>query len=105
MFKRNVTLPAVLAAACLASSAHAALIAVSNVTASSEIPGTSFIDRLDDYLIDGSGIAGGVQNTTQPNNNMWLSSGNNFGGVDPDPNVVFDLGAVYYRGYDPCVEL
>lgn len=74
--------------------AEAAIITIApgNVTASSQI-GAPF-DRLDDYIVNGSGLVGG-QHTTIVQPNMWLSTGNQFGGIDPDPSVTFDLGAVY----------
>jgi hypothetical protein len=62
------------------------------VTASSAI-GAPF-DRQDDFIVDGSGLFGG-QHTPAVQPNMWLSTGNGFGGIDPDPSVTFDLGAVY----------
>ena len=62
------------------------------VTASSAI-GAPF-DRQDDFIVDGSGLIGG-QHTPAVQPNMWLSTGNGFGGIDPDPSVTFDLGAVY----------
>ena len=74
--------------------AEAAIITLApgNVTASSQI-GAPF-DRKDDYIVDGSGLTGG-QHTTAVQPNMWLSTGNGFGGIDPDPSVTFDLGAFY----------
>ena len=51
-------------------------------------------DRQDDFIVDGSGLFGG-QHTPAVQPNMWLSTGNGFGGIDPDPSVTFDLGAVY----------
>ncbi|MDG1072863.1 MAG: PEP-CTERM sorting domain-containing protein [Akkermansiaceae bacterium] len=73
--------------------AQAALISIApgNVTASTEIPG---FNRIDDHLVDGSGLTAG-QHTTVVEPNMWLSAGNGFGGIDADPFVIFDLGAVY----------
>lgn len=63
-----------------------------NVMASSEIPPT--FNRLDDYLVDGSGLVGGAHGTAvQPN--MWLSRGIGFGGEDLDPSVTFDLGEIH----------
>ncbi|MEJ6645232.1 MAG: PEP-CTERM sorting domain-containing protein [Akkermansiaceae bacterium] len=77
-----------------ASSAAAALITIvpGNVTASSEIGGT--FNRKDDFIVNGSGLTGG-QHTAAVEPNMWLSFGAGFGGIDPDPFVIFDLGAVY----------
>ena len=49
---------------------------------------------MDDKLVDLSGMTGNMHDTDP--DNMWLSSGAGiFGGVDPDPSVTFDLGAVY----------
>lgn len=67
-------------------------IVPSNVQASSQIGGT--FNRQDDFLVDGSGLSGG-QHTTAVQPNMWLSSGSGFGGIDANPNIVFDLGDVY----------
>ena len=72
-------------------------IAPGNVTASSEIA-TCCADRDPADIVNFSGRtgtagAGGTHNVTP--GNMWLSTGNGFGGVDPDPWVQFDLGAVY----------
>lgn len=73
----------------------AALISIApgNVTASSEI-GASF-NRQDDFLVDGSGLNGSGQHTPTVEPNMWLSTGTAFGGDDPDPFVIFDLGDIY----------
>lgn len=73
---------------------HADIIAIppGSVTASSEIGGS--FNRQDDFIVDGSGLVGG-QHTTTVQPNMWLSTGTGFGGDDPDPHVIFDLGAVY----------
>ena len=76
----------------LSASAAVIDIAPGNVTASSEI--VSPFDRLDDYIVNGSGLTGG-QHTGTVEPNMWLSTGTGFGGVDLDPSVTFDLGAVY----------
>lgn len=63
-----------------------------NVSSSSEIGGG--FNRQDDFIVNGSGLSNGRHTATvQPN--MWLSTGTNFGGVDPDPFVIFDLGDVY----------
>ena len=67
-------------------------IPTGNVTASSEI-GAPF-NRQDDFIVDGSGLTGG-QHVGAVEPNMWLSTGTGFGGVDGDPSVIFDLGAVY----------
>lgn len=75
--------------------ANAAIISIdpANVTASSEIGGS--FNRQDDFIVNGSGLNGSGQHTTAVEPNMWLSSGDAFGGADPDPHVIFDLGAVY----------
>jgi len=83
---------AVLALAMSSAFAQTVTIDVIDVTASSEIGGA--FDRLDDYLIDGSGLTGGAH-TSDVEGNMWLSTGTDFGGEDLDPSVTFDLGAVH----------
>jgi len=74
------------------SSAALITIAPENVTSSSEIGGG--FNRQNDFIVDGSGLSGG-QHTTAVEPNMWLSTGDAFGGTDTDPWVQFDLGAVY----------
>ncbi len=74
------------------SRAEIITIPPANVTASSQI-GAPF-NRQDDFVVDGSGLTGG-QHTSAVQPNMWLSTGNGFGGIDPDPSITFDLGAVY----------
>ena len=76
-----------------AGSSSAALINIlpGNVSSSSEIPG---FDRINDYIVDGSGLSGG-QHNSGANGVAWLSSGDAFGGEDTDPWVIFDLGATY----------
>ena len=84
-------------------SANAELIDIlggGGVTASSQIPETGTGDgevrRNPRNLIDGSGLTGADHD--QVTSNQWLSSsdGNpNWGGLDADPWVLFDLGAVY----------
>ena len=73
----------------------AALITIdpANVTASSEIPGP--FNRQDDFIVNGNGLNGAGQHTAAVEPNMWLSTGTAFGGDDPDPSVIFNLGAVY----------
>lgn len=66
---------------------------VNGVTASSEIP--SPFNRLDNYLVDGSGLLEGGAHTTAVQPNMWLSRGSAFGGEDFDPTVLFDLGRTH----------
>lgn len=83
---------AVFGALALTSPAAIINIAPGNVTASSQI-GAPF-NRQDDFIVDGSGLTGG-QHTGEVEPNMWLSSGSGFGGIDLDPSVTFDLGAVY----------
>lgn len=94
MKKTVYLLPAAALVACILP-AHAQVIAIdpSNVTASTEISGN--FDRHDDYLVDGSGLNGLGQHTGAVEPNMWLSQGTAFGGDDPDPFVLFDLGDVY----------
>ena len=76
--------------------ASAVTLDVADVTASTQIGDTTTFDRDDDYIIDGSGLNLTTgEHTNVVEGNMWLSSGNGFGGVDGDPKVVFDLGAVY----------
>ena len=83
--------------ACLTiPAADAALITiepgtVGNVTASSE--GTNGLNRFDDNIVNLSGLTAGLHNYNSAD--MWLSSGTDFGGIDPNPSVLFDLGAVY----------
>jgi len=68
-------------------------IAPGNVTASSEIP--PGFNRLDDFIVDGSGMTGATHGNGPPDGTMWLSRGTDFGGDDLDPSVTFNLGAVY----------
>ena len=77
-----------------AFSARAETISIpaGRVSSSTEI-GPPF-DRIDDHIVDGSGLNGGQHGGT-PDGLMWLSAGSGFGGVDSDPWVLFDLGAVY----------
>lgn len=90
-----------LCAALLATSAsllvsEAAIISIdpaTGVTASSEIPPN--FDRRDDFIVDGSGLSAGQHAIGPPDGTMWLSTGTAFGGDDPNPFVIFDLGAVY----------
>lgn len=100
MKKQNTgkTLLAMGAAVCFAvvtsPFTQAALIPIATigVTSSSEIGGA--FTRFDDHLVNGSGLVGGAHGIT-PDGSMWLSGAAGFGGVDPDPWVTFDLGAVY----------
>jgi hypothetical protein len=64
-----------------------------NVTASSEIGGT--FNRIDDFIVNGNGLNISGEHTPAVEPNMWLSTGTGFGGIDADPSVTFDLGAVY----------
>ncbi len=82
-----------LAATALVSNAAIISIAPGDVSSSSEI-GAPF-DRIDDHLVDGSGLVGGGHDGT-PDGGMWLSMGTCCGGTrDLDPWVQFDLGAEY----------
>jgi len=76
-------------------SSYAELISIppGNVTASSEIP--PGFNRLDDFIVDGSGMTGTTHGNGPPDGTMWLSRGTAFGGDDLDPSVTFDLGDVY----------
>lgn len=93
MKKLNVIL-ALAGAAVMAGPVSAQVITIdpSNVTASSEIGGS--FNRQDDFIVNGSGLSAG-QHLTAVEPNMWLSSGDAFGGADPDPFVIFDLGDLY----------
>jgi len=77
--------------------ANAELISIApgNVTVSSTVVG--LFNRIDDHIVNGHGLDGG-QHTNAVKGNMWLSSGTEFGGDDPDPFVIFDLGAIYTIG-------
>ena len=76
-------------------SAFAAVIVIptGNVSSSTQLTLNPF-NRQDDFLVNGSGLTGN-QHGTSPDGTMWLSTGSSFGGVDPDPWVMFDLGATY----------
>ena len=73
---------------------NAALIRIppENVTASSTVVG--LFSRSADHMVDSSGLIGG-QHTNAVKGNMWLSSGDDYGGEDYNPSVTFDLGAIY----------
>ena len=78
-----------------ASVSDAAIISIApgNVSSSSEI-GAPF-DRINDHLVDGSGLVGEGHDGT-PDGTMWLSEGTCCGGSqDFDPWVQFDLGETY----------
>jgi hypothetical protein len=78
-----------------ATVSHAEIITIApeNVSSSSDI-GAPF-DRIDDHLVNGSGLVAGGHDGT-PDGTMWLSMGTCCGGTqDFDPWVLFDLGAVY----------
>jgi len=80
-----------------ATSANAALIVIApgGVTASTELPVTNpAFPRFDDHIVDGSGLTGGAHKNGA-DNEAWLSQATSFGGLDTDPFVIFDLGAVY----------
>ncbi len=70
--RTTTTLAAAAIATLTSLSAEAAIISIptGNVTASTQIGGT--FDRQDDYLVDGSGLTGGLH-TTAVEPNMWLS--------------------------------
>jgi len=90
--KAAILLVALVVLAMSSTLAQSAMIDIADVTASSEIGGN--FDRLDDYLIDGSGLTDGAH-TNSVEGTMWLSTGTDFGGEDTDPSVTFDLGEVY----------
>ena len=78
-----------------ATVSHAEIITIApeNVSSSSDIGGG--FDRIDDHLVNGSGLVAGGHDGT-PDGTMWLSMGTCCGGTqDFDPWVLFDLGAVY----------
>ena len=80
-----------------ALSTKGALIVIgpNNVNASSELPPANLsFNCQDNFIIDGSRLARG-QHGIVFDSSMWLSSGNSFSGIDPDPRVTFDLGADY----------
>lgn len=91
-FSRITCLGSVLALSVGMATGQVIPIPPQNVSSSSEIGGG--FNRQDDFIVDGSGLSGG-QHTATVQPNMWLSTGTAFGGVDPDPWVLFDLGAVY----------
>ena len=98
MMKRVLWVPSMAALlACFALSIDSAvgqLITIdptTGVTASSEIS-TCCSDRDPADIVNGSGLVAGLHDVNP--SNMWLSIGSGFGGVDPDPFVVFDLGDV-----------
>ncbi|MCA9270446.1 MAG: PEP-CTERM sorting domain-containing protein, partial [Planctomycetales bacterium] len=62
------------------------------VAASSEIA-TCCSDRDPADIVNGSGLVGGLHDVNP--SNMWLSIGSGFGGVDPNPFVIFDMGDVH----------
>ncbi len=86
---------AMIGAFLLATTASAQLITIdpaTGVIASSEIS-TCCADRDPADIVNGSGLVLGLHAITP--GNMWLRTGSRFGGVDPDPFVVFDLGDVH----------
>lgn len=88
-------LTSVSSALCLMAPGALITIDPGNVTASSQITDANpNFDRIDDYIVNGSGLSGG-QHVGAVEGNMWLSSANGFGGIDPDPRVTFDLGGLY----------
>lgn len=78
-----------------AAYARAQVIAIdpNNVSASTEL--FENFNRTVDQIVDGSGLTAGQHTKDNPNNTMWLTEANGFGGIDPDPWVLFDLGDVY----------
>jgi hypothetical protein len=75
---------------------HAALtshIPVFSATASSSL-GDNF-NRMDAFIIDGSGLNADGSHTTTPDGFMWLNNGSFTTPQDLQPEIVFDLGAVY----------
>lgn len=83
---------ATLGLALFAGTADAGLITVAEATASSYIPesDTPQPNRGPANLIDGSGLSGGLQSSSNFRPDMWLSDNNDTAGW-----VQFDLGAVY----------
>ena len=92
MDKTQATIVALLVAS--AQGASSALIPVdpANVSTSTEIEACCG-DRDPADIVSGSGLAAGLHDNNPAN--MWLSEGNGFGAIDPDPWVLFDLGAEY----------
>ena len=62
------------------------------VTTSTEIEACCG-DRDPADIVSGSGLVGGLHDNNP--GNMWLSEGSGFGAIDPDPWVLFDLGAEF----------
>jgi hypothetical protein len=92
---RIITAFAIFGSFCFQAPAALSTIAPENVTASSQITDTNpNFSRIDDFIVNGNGLSGGTH-TGSVEGNMWLSSANGFGGLDPDPRVTFDLGGLY----------
>ncbi|NQV32344.1 MAG: hypothetical protein HQ515_06595, partial [Phycisphaeraceae bacterium] len=75
---------------------HAALtnhIPVFSATATSSLGGT--FNRMDAFVIDGSGLNADGSHTAAPDGFMWLNNGSFTTPQDLEPEIVFDLGAVY----------
>jgi len=74
---------------------HAAFnhIPVFSATATSSLGGT--FNRMDAFVIDGSGLNADGSHTTAPDGFMWLNNGTFTAPHDLEPEIVFDLGAVY----------
>ena len=81
--------------------ATAALISINpatGVTSSTELPNSGPVsDRINDHVVDGSGLTGLAHDNGGGNGTMWLTSGGTqaYGPKDADPWIEFDLGAVY----------
>ena len=81
--------------------AHAAIITGETASASSSI-GQPF-DRVPAHAVNDSGLSPGDDLAStpdqvhhdDPDGAMWLSTGTDFGGVDPNPSFTVDLGALY----------
>ena len=74
---------------------HAAFdhIPVFSATATSSLGGN--FNRMDVLSIDGSGLNADGSHTVAPDGFMWLSNGTFTTPQDLEPEIVFDLGAVY----------
>ena len=106
MTSRNLVITTVALAFALTATTQGQLISGTTATASSSLPGPPQFpnfDRVPAHAIDGSGLTPGdnlastpdQMHTTAPDGFMWLSSGDGFGGTDPDPTFTVDLGGLY----------
>ena len=68
-------------------------IPVFSATATSSLGGN--FNRMDAFVIDGSGLNADGSHTTAPDGFMWLSNGSFTSPQDLEPEIVFDLGAEY----------